>query len=327
MSFKQIIKLICVTMVFILISSAIVMVLPESYRQSDGIQISTGKINGLESIKENFKGLIKITSQIEPIEILTESIHKPPEASVDIENSSGLNIIEIDTDDYYKKAYGKSGEALKNTLNDIIDGHEELTYKEVWAAVKETDQDPNNESNVILIYTGRSQSKGDNGTDSDGWNREHVWAKSHGDFGTSKGAGTDLHHIRPADVTVNSSRNNKNFDNSEYSHKEAVLCRHDKDSFEPRDPVKGDVARMLFYMAVRYEGENKEPDLELVEYMNESKEPYHGKLETLLEWHKQDPVSNFERRRNNIIDDKYQGNRNPFIDHPEWVEEIWKVAS
>lgn len=81
---------------------------------------------------------------------------------------------------------------------------------------------------------------------------------------------------------------------------------------------------MIFYMAVRYEGERSgEPDLEVSEWMNSSKSPYHGKLSTLLEWHKQDPVSEFEIRRNNLIYENWQGNRNPFIDHPEWVYEIW----
>ncbi len=45
-----------------------------------------------------------------------------------------------------------------------------------------------------------------------GWSREHVWAKSRGDFGTSLGAGTDAHHLRPADISVNSARNNRWFD-------------------------------------------------------------------------------------------------------------------
>ena len=78
---------------------------------------------------------------------------------------------------------------------------------------KDTDQDPNNSNNVILLYSGRSQSKTINGGGVDDWNREHVWAKSHGDFGTATGPGTDVHHLRPEDVTVNSTRGNKDFDN------------------------------------------------------------------------------------------------------------------
>ncbi len=74
------------------------------------------------------------------------------------------------------------------------------------------DQDPKNPNNVILLYTGRSQGKNTNGGSPDQWNREHVWAKTHGDFGTSNVAGTDLHHLRTTDVSVNADRCNKDFD-------------------------------------------------------------------------------------------------------------------
>ncbi|MCD4745834.1 MAG: endonuclease [Bacteroidales bacterium] len=91
------------------------------------------------------------------------------------------------------------------------------------------------------------------------------------------------------------------------------------------DEDKGDVARMMFYMATRYEGGGNEPDLELVDYVNSApnNEPYYGKLTTLLEWHIQDPVDDWEITRNNIIYYNYQGNRNPFIDHPDFVNAVW----
>lgn len=224
---------------------------------------------------------------------------------------------------YYKSAMGLTGSALKNQLHNIIDDHKELSYDQVWDALRYTDADPKNASNVILLYTGRSQSKLANGGKPNDWNREHVWAKSHGDFGTSAGAGTDLHHLRPTDVSVNSARGSLDFDNGGDYHAEATECRYDKDSWEPRNSVKGDVARMLFYMAVRYEGDSGEVDLELNNNVNNGKAPYMGKVSVLLAWHKLDPVDDFERNRNNIIYEKYQSNRNPFIDHPEWVEEIW----
>jgi endonuclease I len=89
--------------------------------------------------------------------------------------------------------------------------------------------------------------------------------------------------------------------------------------------VKGDVARMLFYMAVRYEGEDEEPDLELVDAVesDNSKKPEHACLSTLQQWHASDPVDSNESRRNDLIYRKYQKNRNPFIDHPEFVAMIW----
>lgn len=224
---------------------------------------------------------------------------------------------------YYKTAMGLTGAALKNQLHNIIDDHKELSYDQVWDALRYTDADPKNNNNVILLYTGRSQSKLANGGMPNDWNREHVWAKSHGDFGTSAGAGTDLHHLRPTDVSVNSARGSLDFDNGGSYHPEATECRFDNDSWEPRNSVKGDVARMLFYMAVRYEGDSGEVDLELNNYVNNGKAPYMGKLSILLAWHKLDPVDDFERNRNNVIFEKYQLNRNPFIDHPEWVEAIW----
>ncbi|MCV9887844.1 endonuclease [Metabacillus halosaccharovorans] len=225
--------------------------------------------------------------------------------------------------DYYENALGKTGTSLKTALHNIIDDHTEISYSNVWEALRNTDEDPANQNNVILLYTGRSQSKTSNGSSIDAWNREHVWAKSHGDFGTSMGAGTDLHHLRPTDVSVNSSRSNKDFDNGGTVQKEAPDTYADSDSWEPRDEVKGDVARMIFYMAVRYEGDSGELDLEVTEKVNNGSAPLHGKLSTLLQWHQQDPVDDFERNRNEVIYQDYQHNRNPFIDHPEWVEAIW----
>lgn len=227
-------------------------------------------------------------------------------------------------DGYYDDANGKSGEELKSALHNIIDDHTEISYSNVWDALRETDEDPSNPNNVLLLYTGRSQGKNENGGNADDWNREHVWAKSHGDFGTSMGPGTDLHHLRPTDASVNSSRSNLDFDEGGTEHEEAAGNYYDSDSWEPRDSVKGDVARMLFYMDVRYEGDSGELDLELNNQVNNGSAPYHGKLSVLLEWHEEDPVDDFERRRNDIIYNDYQHNRNPFIDHPEWVAEIWE---
>lgn len=224
---------------------------------------------------------------------------------------------------YYKDAIGKSGDELKSVLHEIIDDHTEISYANVKYALMETDEDPNNPDNVILFYTNRSQSKDSFGGDRNDWNREHVWAKSHGDFGTRMGAGTDLFHLRPTDSTVNSTRGNKDFDNGGSIDKECTQCRADRDSWEPSDNVKGDVARSLFYMAVRYEGDNQELDLEINDLVNNGSEPFMGKLSTLLIWNDLDPVDDFERNRNDIIYEKYQFNRNPFIDHPEWVDLIF----
>ncbi len=224
---------------------------------------------------------------------------------------------------YYDAAQGKTGEALKTALHNIIKGHKEFSYGDLWDILSASDEDPRNHNNVILIYTGISRAKTDHGGNIGQWNREHVWAKSHGGFSTNPPAGTDAHHIRPADVKVNSLRGHLDFDNGGTLVPGTDSCYSDGDSFEPRDAVKGDVARMIFYMATRYEGDNGEPDLEVVDRVNTYPNPEMGKLSTLLQWNAQDPPDNFERHRNNVIYSDYQRNRNPYIDHPEYIQKIW----
>ncbi|WP_442916413.1 endonuclease [Lentzea sp. DG1S-22] len=224
---------------------------------------------------------------------------------------------------YYTAACGKSGAALKSALNSIIRNQTKLSYDQVWDALKVTDQDPANANNVILLYSGRSQAKSTNGGNADDWNREHVWAKSHGDFGTATGPGTDIHHLRPEDVSVNAARGNLDFDIGGSAVSEAPGSYADGDSFEPRNAVKGDVARMIFYMAVRYEGNDGYVNLEMNNSVSNGTAPYMGKLSVLKQWSQQDPPDAFEKRRNQVIHDSYQRNRNPFIDHPEWVASIW----
>jgi endonuclease I len=238
---------------------------------------------------------------------------------------------------YYDSARNLSDENLKSALNQIIDNHTEYTYTssstDVWDILKETDKDPNNPDNVILIYSGISVNAAQEYNSANGWTREHIWAKSRGDFGTATGIGTDVHALRPLDNTTNSIRNNRSFNNcntcEEVTDKWGNVTGSKKDandwSFEPRDEVKGDVSRMIFYMAVRYEGLDSYPDLELTEEMlpQNDKEPLHGVLSVLLDWHRNDPVDAWEENRNNIIYNSYQGNRNPFLDFPELAEHLW----
>jgi endonuclease I len=244
-----------------------------------------------------------------------------------------LNIYAQVPDGYYNSAEGLSGVDLKSALYSIIKGHKEFSYTssstDTWDILKEADRDANNSENVIYFYTGRSENAAQEYNSGSGWSREHVWAKSRGDFGTSKGAGTDCHHLRPADISVNSTRSNRAFaegGDEVWDEGEFTGCyRSSSDfTFEPRDEVKGDVARMILYMAVRYNGENGEPNLELTESVleNSDKQPIHGMKSTLLKWHLEDPVDDFERKRNDVVY-SYQENRNPFIDNPQYVELIW----
>ncbi|HAF28413.1 MAG TPA: hypothetical protein DCG75_05130, partial [Bacteroidales bacterium] len=234
---------------------------------------------------------------------------------------------------YYDGTEGLEEEALKAVLNDIIKGHTIYTYTstltDTWDILKESDADPNNPSNVILVYSGRSVNGPQEYNDGAGWTREHTWPNSRGDFGTVRGPGTDLHNLKPCDVSVNSARSNRWFDFADVYYYDDGVNTGSKTSYtdfvwEPRDEVKGDVARIIFYMATRYEGEDGELDLEVVNYFpaDDSSEPLMALLHTLKEWHEMDPVDDFERNRNEVIY-SYQNNRNPFIDHPEFVEKIW----
>ena len=238
---------------------------------------------------------------------------------------------------YYADIYGY-GTTLKGLLHNLIKTTHttQYSYDAVTAQMKYTDEDPANSNNVIEIYTGWSVNKDSYGSGVTDWNKEHTWSKSHGNFGDSPPAGTDLHHLRPCDSTVNSRKSNKDFaaggsaviDNSPpEGYTGETGCFNTTNGWEPRDADKGDVARMIMYMAVRYEGDdsNFNTNLELVDYIYSdagSNQPYYGKLATLLQWHVQDPPDAREMQRNNRIAER-QGNRNPFIDFPGYAARIW----
>ncbi|WP_282166335.1 endonuclease [Shewanella japonica] len=225
-------------------------------------------------------------------------------------------------------------EAMKNAISVAITaGHQQLTYNQVWTTLSYSDEDPANSSNVIELYTGLSVSKQNNGGNTSDWNREHVWAKSHGFPSESQLGYTDAHHLRPTNVKVNSTRSNYDFNECSDTGTEvadapgnyldtAARC------FEPRDQVKGDVARMILYMDTRYQGNDSNmPDLVAVDRITTADEvsnndPLHGKLCTLYAWHQQDPVDATDTQRNDTVY-KYQGNRNPYIDYPEWVQQVY----
>ena len=201
-----------------------------------------------------------------------------------------------------------------NLYETISKDYNPHSYKENNTTITYTDVDPDNPNNVIGFYSGRSL----NG----GWNKEHVWAKSHGFPGSSTLPYCDAHHLRPTLNHINSTRSNYDFGEildgapDEYGNK----CN--REVFEPRDEVKGDVARIMFYMATRY-GRPSGFNLKLV--TNKTTKPSEsngrfGGLNTLLKWHYNDPVSKEEIYRNNAIYYLFQNNRNPYIDHPEWVD-------
>ena len=233
---------------------------------------------------------------------------------------------------YYATAEGRTGGALKAALHEIIDDHSALRYSsssfDTADAMEILDVDPANLDNITLFYSRRSEPA----STFPAWNREHVWPNSLGIDGITP-AFSDLHNLRPTDSNVNSSRGNKWFDDSTAadgnlripSHPEATGNTSDSNSWEPPDSRKGDVARACFYMAVRYEGTAGEPDLELTNDLGmvTTAGDMMGKLTTLILWHLLDPPDADDIARNDGIFTLFQGNRNPFIDRPEWVFEVF----
>ena len=234
----------------------------------------------------------------------------------------GISMIQAQPTGYYNGTENKQGQELKSALNDIISGHTVYSYFYSKEIFKLSDADPANPANIIEIYTGRSWPNDDYGSGGDQLNREHVWAKSHGNFDGEPPMESDVHNLKPSDASVNTDKSNLDFDNGGNPHSEAIGCFYDDDSWEPRDAEKGDVARIIFYMDTRYEGENGELNLTVVDEVNTYPYPKHGKLSTLLQWNLQDPPDDFERNRNNVIY-SFQHNRNPFIDNPYLAELIW----
>lgn len=238
-------------------------------------------------------------------------------------------------DIYYGNAYAaleSDTTAFRSALHtDIKAGHTQLTYNQVWTALITTDEDPIDSDNVILLYTGKSIPKTQNASVSnnapDSWNREHVWSKSHGFPDRAQLGYTDIHHLRPADASINSLRSNYDFNDGGIPAEDGTIVTDNNIlsgiSWEPRAAVKGDVARMMFYMAVRYEdgSDANMPNLKLVDHVETDGAEF-GKLCSLYQWHLDDSVDVVEENRNHSIYE-FQGNRNPFIDHPDWVELIF----
>ena len=169
----------------------------------------------------------------------------------------------------------------------------------------------NEDGSVSLIYTAYSATM----SQWNGWNREHVWPQSLGGGNTS-GGGADLHHIRPSDAVVNSTRGNKKYGNTnggtaKYGSNPAngyLGGYYNSTYFEPLDNVKGDIARICLYVYVRW---NSSWGADSITEVFQS-------IDVLLEWCKLDPVDTWEMGRNEVVED-IQGNRNVFIDYPEYA--------
>ena len=219
------------------------------------------------------------------------------------------------------------GIALKENLaTKTINAHTNLLVYTpgVWEALKVTDLNPDNSSEVLLIYgfsasgtTARSRNKDENGGGQGEWNREHTYPKSLGNPNLgSSGPGSDSHHLRPSDEGYNSQRGNLKFvDGSGDS-------GNSSGGWYPGDEWKGDIARMMMYMYIRY-GDRCKPN---VVGIGSSSATPDDMIDLFLKWNVEDPVSDFERQRNTYHDSQQtyaQGNRNPFIDNAYLATRIW----
>lgn len=233
---------------------------------------------------------------------------------------------------YYASAEGKSGMTLRAALHVILSGHTNVPYStnifDTSDALMVLDEDPANTNNVFLTYAQRSEPKSTFAMTT-GWDREHLWPNSYA-LDSVEPAYSDLRNLRAEDASVNSARGNKYYDISDTrsasyrhpAHAEAPLCSTDSNSCEPPGQVKGDIARALLYMMVRYTGDKaREPALFLTDATNQISATTNlmGRLTVLLRWHEEDPVDDRERVRDELIYTRFQGNRNPFVDRPEWV--------
>ena len=262
-----------------------------------------------------------------------------------------------DTSAYYQNVNLSSPEQLRCTLHETIKGHTKYPYE--WEKLEIADEAPpgvcapgnaSSENYILDIYRNRCYLKiadRSNPVGPNNYNREHVWPRSLGFKNNSLAAHNDLHMLHLSASDHNGTRDNDPYDNCDSG---CTAYGTDANNgvggpgpsgnsnwsngsvFEVWDEKKGDMARALFYMAIRYEGIDSEdahdgniPNLELTDNMslikitsNTASHAYMGRLSTLLQWHALDAPDERELQRTGVVQ-SFQGNRNPFIDHPEWA--------
>lgn len=236
------------------------------------------------------------------------------------------------SDSYYSSVENltTTGSEFRKSLATLITStHKNYTSYDGLASVyKKSDADPNKSGNIIWFYTGTSVSFSSFDGAVSGTNREHVWPKNSGKaFPKSSGPGSDAHHLRPLNTGLNSTRSSKQFgevattagnivkENNSTSYDN--LCYSSGNYFYPGVGYRGATARILMYMQVRW---GDQYSLQFVLGAGSSKTI--GDIKTLMKWHLEEPVTQEEITRNEAVY-KEQGNRNPFIDHPEYAEKIF----
>jgi len=261
---------------------------------------------------------------------------------------------------YYSTATG-TGYTLKTQLHNIINGHSDQGYNAMDGFIANYDLDNYYEagSNTILDpysenptgtdpynFTPVSDECGNYGGEGDCYNKEHVIPQS--TFSSNAPMQSDAHHLLPTDGRVNGFRSNYPFgvvDNSSLVSQSGITNPTQNGSklggnlntgysagyngtvFEPIDEFKGDIARIYFYFVTRYEDQVSNWSAYAMFDGSSDKVLDDPFLNILMTWHQNDPVSQKEIDRNNNIYYNYQGNRNPFVDHPEYVAMIWNPST
>lgn len=250
---------------------------------------------------------------------------------------------------YYDGTVGLTGAALKTKLSSIISsGHQTKSYDALDDEYPNSDKDSYYEKDgtVLDIYSENPTETdpyvyqfgvkkcGNYKIEGDCYNKEHIFPQGY--FNKASPMVSDIHHIVPTDGKVNGMRSNFPFGNVgssvSYTSKNGSKLgtsnsvNYSGKVFEPINEFKGDVARMIFYFATRYEAKLK--DFDANDILTNTSFPgiQSWELEVLKQWHTQDPVSQREIDRNNAAY-TYQRNRNPFIDHPEYVDLIWGTTT
>ena len=237
---------------------------------------------------------------------------------------------------YYNGTEGLTGNALKTALHNIIKTDNHTSYSGLWSVYQQTDKKPNGK--VWDIYSdvpngtppyqynfGSDQCGSYNG-EGDCYNREHLWAQSWtNDDSKHK---TDLHHVYPTDGYVNNRRGNYAFgevNNASWTSQNGgklgsnTVSGYNGTVFEPIDEYKGDIARALMYVSVRYYQEDSGWSTSDMTNKSVIKD---WAMTMLLRWHEEDPVDDKEINRNNAVYN-IQRNRNPFVDYPDFAPMIW----
>ncbi|MFT7462686.1 MAG: endonuclease I [Pseudohongiellaceae bacterium] len=260
---------------------------------------------------------------------------------------------------YYNTVDDSSPASLRFTIHGVIDDHTAFPYTssgtDTWDILEEAMEDPADSGRVLDVYHNESVPKQGGGNPF--YDREHAWPKSYGfpDLNSMNTPYTDCHMLWLCDGSYNSSRGNKPFRFCSSSCDEKVTDLNDGQggtsgsypsesnwtsgsstagTWEVWSGRRGDIARAMLYADVRYEGgihgvtSDPEADLILTDVQaliaasntgNNESVAYMGMLAVLLQWHVADPVDAWEMNRNDVVY-SYQGNRNPFVDHPEWVD-------